>query len=193
MSEEIKPESKGKKWEKILVHELFEFLLYFAFLSFFLISFAWYRRFLLASYHIQVNDYFAPLIEAAVLAKVIMIGDAMRLGRRFDNRPLAIPTIYRTIVFSLFIVAFSVVEHVVTALFHGKKVVEGIEELTRGGWPGLLAWYLLIIVALIPFFTVKEIEDAFGAAKIRAMFFKPRTSEDHAHAAGEGGAPSPML
>ena len=35
-----------------------------------------------------------------------------------------------------------------------------------------LAWYVLIIVAFLPSFTVKEIERVFGEEKIRGMFFR---------------------
>jgi hypothetical protein len=94
------------------------------------------------------------------------------MGRAFRNKPLAITTIYRTILFSLLVVLFSVVEHVVGALIHGKKASEGIAELTTTGWQGLLAWYVLIIVAFLPFFTVKEIERVFGEERIREMFFR---------------------
>src|SRR5215471_14336286 len=163
-------ETKSRRWERILVHELFEYFFNFAFLAFFLLAFAWYRRLLLASYHIQYFGYWAPLIEAAVLAKVIMIGDALHLGRAFRNKPLIVPTIYRTIVYSVFVVLFSVLEHVVGALFHGKKASDGLAELTSTGWQGLLAWYVLIIVAFLPFFTLKEIERVFGEEKIRGMF-----------------------
>ena len=173
------------------MHEMFEYLFNFAFLSFFLVSFAWYRRLILASYHIQFTDYWAPLIEAAILAKVIMIGDALRMGRAFRNRPLAIPTIYRTIVFSLFVVLFSVIEHVVSALFHGKKAADGIAELTSTGWQGLLASYVLIIAALLPFFTVKAIEDAFGEGKIRSIFFMRRMDEVDSPVNGESDAAKP--
>jgi hypothetical protein len=163
-------EVKSRRWEKILAHEMFEYFFNFAFLAFFLIAFAWYRRLLLASYHIQYYGYWAPLIEAAVLAKVIMIGDALHMGRGFQNKPLIVPTIYNTIVFSVLVVLFSVIEHVVGALFRGKRASEGIAELTTTGWQGLLAWYVLIIVAFLPFFTMKEIERVFGEEKIRGMF-----------------------
>jgi hypothetical protein len=165
-------ETKPRGWKKILAHEMFEYFFNFAFLAFFLVAFAWYRRLLLASYHIEYFGYWAPLIEAAVLAKVIMIGDILHIGGAFRSKPLAVPTIYRTIVFSLLVVLFSVLEHVAGALFHGKKASEGIAELTTTGWQGLLAWYVLIIVAFLPFFTVKEIERVFGEEKIHGMFFR---------------------
>ena len=57
----------------------------------FLIAFAWYRRLILASYHIQYLGYWAPVIETAILAKVIMIGDAFLIleahCRRDDSTP----------------------------------------------------------------------------------------------------------
>ena len=192
ISDKIETETKWGKWEKIFVHEMFEYFFNFAFLSFFLVSFAWYRRLVLASYHIQFTDYWAPLIEAAILAKVIMIGDALRVARRgFQNWPLAVPTIYRTVVFSLFVVLFSVLEHVVGALFHGKKAAAGIAELANTGWQGLLAWYVLIIAALLPFFTMKEVESAFGEGRVRGMFFMRRVDEVGSPFNGESDAAKP--
>src|SRR5215831_993022 len=92
-----------KRWKQILAHEMTEYLINFALLAFFLVAFAWYRRLLLASYKIEYTGYWAPLIEAAILAKVIMIGEIFHMGRRFRNWPLAVATIYQTVVFSLFV------------------------------------------------------------------------------------------
>jgi len=191
MPETIETETTARKWERILVHEFFEYLFNFAFLSFFLVSFAWYRRLLLASYHIEYTGYWAPLVAAAVLAKVIMIGDALRVGRSLRNTMVAVSTVYRTLVFSLFVVLFSAAEHAFGALVHGKKASEGIAELTNTGWQGLLSWYVLIIVAFLPFFTVKEIEAAFGQGKVRQLFFSKRKDEPHSPCNASGEATKP--
>lgn len=162
----------SRSWQRILGHELFEYLINFALLSFFLVSFAWYRRLLLASYHIDYFDYGAPLIEAAILAKIIMIGDVLHLGRLVRNRPLAVTTIYRTVVFSILVMLFSVAERVVGALIHGKTVSDGIDEITSKGADAILAHCVLIIAAFLPFFTVKEIERVIGEHTVRTMFFR---------------------
>ena len=184
-------ETKRQKWRRILVHEFFEYLFNFAFLSFFLVSFAWYRRLILASYQIQYFGYWTPLIEAAVLAKVIMIGDALRMGRGFRNRPLVVPTIYRTVIFSLLVVLFAVAEHIVGALIHGKTAADGIAELTGKGWDVILAWFVVIIAAFLPFFTMKEIERALGAEKIRGMFFGKHRETSNSPADDNFEAPKP--
>ena len=68
-------------WKKKVVHELIEYWINFGYLAFFLVAFTWYRRLILAEYQVQYTNYWFPLIEAAVLAKVIMVGDLLRLGR----------------------------------------------------------------------------------------------------------------
>jgi hypothetical protein len=172
MAPEGQIKSKPRGWEKILAHEMCEYLINFALLSFFLVAFAWYRRLLLASYNIEYFGYWAPLIEAAVLAKIIMIGDALRMGRRFRNWPLAVPTIYRTVEFSILVLLFKLAECIVGALIHGKTVSDGVAELTSKGTDTILAGCVLILAAFLPFFTVKEIERAFGPHKVRALFFQ---------------------
>ena len=168
-------ETKPGRWRKIIRHEMFEFFLNFLFLAFFLISFTWYRHLILASYHIRDLGYWGPLIEAAILAKIIMIGDIMHVGRRFRNQSLALTAVYLTLAFSLLVVAFSVLEHVIGAMIHGERPAAGLSEIESKGWQQLLAWYVLIIVAFLPFFIVKQIEAAIGPEKFRRMFFHRNT------------------
>ena len=162
------------KWRNILKHELLEYASNFVFLSFFLVSFAWYRRLILSSYNISYTGWFGPLIEAAILAKVIMIGDALHLGRRFRQGPLIVPTVYRTVVFAILVILFMFAEHIVGAWFHGKTAADGIAEVTSKGWYVILAWFVMVLAAFLPFFTVKEIELAFGQETVRTLFLGRR-------------------
>jgi hypothetical protein len=177
MATENQTESRAQKWQRILVHEMFEYFFNFAFLAVFLVAFAWYRRLILAAHHIPYSDYWAPLIESAILAKVIMIGDALRLGRSFRNKPLAVITLYRTLVFTLFVVLFSFAEHIVGAMIHGKTAADGIAEIADKGIYEVLAWCVLILAAFLPFFAMKEVEHVFGAEKVRGLFFRGHVNE----------------
>lgn len=170
-------ETRSQRWRRILAHEMFEYFFNFAFLASFLVAFAWYRRLILASYHIEYLEYLVPVIEAAILAKVIMIGDALRLGRRFRNRPLAVVTLYRTVVFSVLAAVFSLLEHIVGAMIHGKTLADGIAEITNHGLDEELAKCVVLVAAFVPFFSMKEIERVFGAEKVRGMFFRGEVDE----------------
>jgi len=129
----------------------------------------------LAEYHILYRNYWFPIIEAAVLAKVIMIGDLLHLGRGLEERPLILPTLYRTVVFSAWVGLFSVVEATVRALLHGHGLMGGLEEIAGKGGFEVLSWLLVIFVALFPFFALKELGRVLGESKLRAMFWRQVT------------------
>ena len=159
-------------WKSKVVHEMVDYALNFVYLAFFLVAFTWYRRLILAEYAISYSNYWVPLIEAAVLAKIIMIGDLMRLGRGLERTPLLVPTLYRTAVFSALVGVFSVLERTVDGLLHGKGLTEGLAEMASKGRYELLAQCVVISCAFVPFFAFKELEGALGEGKLRDLFWR---------------------
>jgi hypothetical protein len=159
-----------------VVHEVIEYWINFAYVAFFLVAFTWYRRLVLAEYHILYTNYWFPLIEAAVLAKVIIIGDLLRLGRRLDQQPLIIPTLYRTVVFTLWIAVFNILEAIVRGLIHRQGFLGGIQELANKDWHEWLAGCVVAFVAFIPFFAFKQLGLVLGEDKLRPLFWRRRTA-----------------
>ena len=183
---EARPGPAGVKQK--VVHEVIEYWITFAYVAFFLVAFTWYRRLVLAEYHIRYTNYWFPLVEAAVLAKVIMIGDLLRLGRRLDQQPLIIPTLYRTVVFSLWIAVFSILETTVRGLIHRQGFLGGLEELANKDWHEWLAECLVAFVAFIPFFAFKEMELVLGEDKLRPLFWRRRAAVVGRSGSGTHGA-----
>lgn len=159
-------------WRQTLVHEMVEYYLNFVYLAFFLVAFTWYRRLTLAEYNIQYLNYWMPLVEAAVLAKVIMVGDLLRLGRGLEHKPLIVPTFYRAVTFSVWVGVFSVLEKTIRGLLHGQGLTGGVAELVSKGKYELLAQCLVMFGAFIPFFAFKELERVLGQDKLRGLFWR---------------------
>ena len=74
--------TKRAGWKSKAIHEMVEYYIIFMYLAVFFGLFTWYRRLVLAEYKIIYLHYGISVIKALVLAKVIMIGRALRLGRR---------------------------------------------------------------------------------------------------------------
>lgn len=161
--------------KKKIVHEVIEYWINFGYLAFFLVAFTWYRRLILAEYQVHYTNYWFPLIEAAVLAKVIMIGDLLRLGRRMENRPLIFSALFRTVMFSVWVAIFSVLEETVRGLLHGNGLTAGFDDIVSRGWYELLSRCVVIFVAFIPFFSFKELERVLGQKQLRALFWRRGT------------------
>lgn len=164
----------GNLKEKIF-HEMVEYWINVCYLTLVFAAFTQYRRFLLAAHDITYANYGFAVIEALILAKVIMIGDVFRLGRGLENKPLVYPTLYKTVVFTLFVAVFTLIEHGVKGLWKGDGFTSGIVDFLGKGSHEILANSLVVFVAFIPFFGIKELGRVLGQDKIRALFFRGRT------------------
>lgn len=179
-------EAKANKtgWKQKAAHELTEYWINFVYLACFFCAFAWYRRFILAEYHITYLHYGIGLIEALILAKVILIGDFLRLGRGLEDRALILSTLYKTLVFTLFVGLFGVLEHSIGGLLHGDGLAGGWEELKHSGKYELLARCLVTFFTFIPFFAFKELGRLLGERKIIQLFFRRRSVSNSDHFSG---------
>jgi hypothetical protein len=156
-------------------HELIEYAFNVAYLTLVFAAFLQYRRFLLAEYSITYTNYWLALIGALILGKVIMIGSVFRFGRWLERKPLIVPTIYKALLFSVFVVVFRVVEYAITGLLHGDGLAAALGEFfAQKGIDEVLANSLVILVALIPFFAVKELGRVLGRERVAALFFRDR-------------------
>lgn len=171
--------TKRAGWKSKAIHEMTEFYIYAMYLAFFFISFTWYRRLILTEYQISYYHYGVGIIEALVLAKVIMVGRALHLGERFKDYPLVLPILYKAVVFSVFVGIFDVVESTITGLLHGKGIAAGFDGLMGTGGDELLAKCLVTFVAFIPFFTFEQL-DLLGEGKLLKLLFRRRSAAESA-------------
>jgi hypothetical protein len=168
----------GKLTEK-LRHQLIEYAFNVVYLMLVFAVFTQYRRFLLAEYSIVYTNYWVGLFGALVLGKVVMIGSVFRLGRWLEDKPLIFPTIYKTLLFFVFILVFRVVEYAIKGLLHGDGLVAALVEFfAQKGIDEVLANSLVVLVALIPFFAVKELGRVLGRERVAALFFRNRVERE---------------
>ena len=167
-------DKKTEGWKGKIRHELIEYWLNVVYLSLVFASFTVHKRLVLAAHDIVYTDYGFALIEALILGKVIMVGGMFHLGRGFEDKPLIYPTLYKTVVFTLFVAVFKVIEYTIRGLVAGEGIAGGLAEFTEKGVNIVLANSLLVFIALIPFFAVRELGRVIGREKIGGLFFRPR-------------------
>jgi hypothetical protein len=172
------PDRKKRNWKKLLFEEMVEFWINAAYLAMVFAAFTQYRRLLLAAHDITYTNYWVAVIEALILAKVIMIGAVLRLGRGLEDKPLLYPTLHKTVVFTVFVAAFTLLEHAIKGLWKGKGLVGGLVDYFGSGPHEFLAGALMLFVAFVPFFAVKELGRVLGKEKIGALFFQRRAEGD---------------
>jgi hypothetical protein len=155
--------------------ELVEYALIVIYLSVVFATFTIYRRLLLAAHDISYTNYGFALIEALILGKVIMIGSVFRLGRGLEDKPLIFPTLYKTVVFTACVALFTLAEHVVKGLVAGHGIAAEFAEFAAQGYEVIFANLMVVFVALIPFFAMRELGRAVGRERIARLFFRNRS------------------
>ncbi len=169
------PEKKSEGLNEKVRHELIEYAFNVIYLTIVFAAFTIYRRLLLSAHDITYTNYGFALIEALILGKVIMIGGVSHLGRGLEDKPLIYPTLYKTVVFTIFGAVFTIAEHAIKGLVSGHGVAAGLAEFGAQGYEVILANSMVVFVALIPFFAMNELGRVMGRDKIGKLFFRPRS------------------
>jgi hypothetical protein len=153
-------------------HELQEFAGISIYLAFFFCALATYSMLLLDKFHVSYFTYGAALINAMVIAKIILIGEYAHLGKRMETKPILQTAIYKAFVFGLLVFAFHVVEEMIRHLIHGSSLEAAPHNIRIDD---LLSRSVVVFCTFIPLFAFRELQRVMGEEDFRALFFHSGT------------------
>jgi hypothetical protein len=133
-----------------------------------------HKSIVLSQHHLDTEEHAFAIINAFVFAKVLLVGEQLRLGNRFANKPLIYPILYKCFVFSVVLISFHIVESIAMGLWHGETIVESLPPFLGWNPKGLLAIGVMCFVLLLPFFGFREVARVIGRTELRALILKPR-------------------
>jgi hypothetical protein len=157
-----------------LIHEVRQLLIMFLYLYVLFGLFTIYEIVVLAQHHIRYTHYGFALVNALVLAKVMLVAEDLHLGRRFENRPLIYPVLIKSVLFAVVFICFRVVEDLLVGLWDGKSFLASIPGLGGGGIAGYLSVGTILSFALIPFFAFTKISRVLCPGVLHALILKHR-------------------
>ncbi|MFM9887484.1 MAG: hypothetical protein ACKVQT_31045 [Burkholderiales bacterium] len=121
---------------------------------------------------------FAPFgiaaVKAVILAKFMLLGNAMKLGERFTARPLIWPTLHKALVFMVLLVILNTTEEAVVGLLHHQSITTSLGVLFGPRLPETIAGFVIVLLLLIPYFAFKVLDEELGAGRLARMFFVER-------------------
>jgi hypothetical protein len=153
------------------VSELKAYAVITLYLWLFLGCFMIYRWLVMAESGVTTLHFGFALVEAMIVAKVMLIGGAFAFTRRYDDAPLALAVAYKSALFAVLVGLFAVAEHLVVGWFRGQGLFGGLREFAAVGVYEIGARMLMMTVAFVPFFAVREVGRVIGMQKLAAMFF----------------------
>lgn len=174
-------DKKNEIIKQKIKNEMQRYILYTLFLTFFFAAFTTYER-LLLNFHGPFFPYGYSLIQGLIMAKVVLIGETIKLGEKFSEKPLIVPVFYKTLVFCLFMIILSILEHVVTGCLIDKLSIDVVyERFISRGLSLALAKSVIVFFVFIWFFSVLETSRVLGNRKLFNLFFAARHAGDVFH------------
>src|SRR5271163_588026 len=143
----MKPATKTK-----IKHEAKDLFVVFLYLGVFLCTLSTYTMLLLNRFDVKYFTYGTALINALVLAKVILSGEFAKLGKRVEDKPLIVSVFYKALVFSVVVVVLHVLEDIIKAIWHGENLAGALRHVFNS-WSldEILIRNLVVFCALVPF------------------------------------------
>lgn len=166
-TETIAKETRGQK----AVHELKRLAILTAYLYVTLGAIILFKAAVLHGHGVSFVPWGLAVVKAVLLAKFLMLGGMMRIGRGYTDRPLIWPTLYKSFVFLVFLVVLTIIEEIVVGLFHHQSVAASLGDLFGARLQETLAGYLIMLLLLIPLAAIHVLNEALGEGTLTRMFF----------------------
>ena len=156
-------------------HELKDFAAISLYLAFFFCALSTYAMLLLKKYKIDYLNYTFAIVNGLIIAKIILVGEWVHLGKKGEAKPLYLAVLYKSFVFGLLVYAFHFVEEFIKRLIHhlpAGTVVHNID------FDDLMGKAIIMFCAFIPLFAFRELGRVMGVDRLNALFFKSGGAEN---------------
>lgn len=156
------------------LEEMRRFLLMFVYLYVVFGLFVLNESLVLSERHLSFAPQGFALINAAVMAKVMLIAENLKLGRRFDHLPLIWPVAYKAGVFALVFMLFHAIERIALGMVAGRSLADSMPHIGGVTWEGKLTVWAIMTISLLPFFALREIGQILGEGRLWRLMFHAR-------------------
>src|SRR5271154_288574 len=161
--------SKRANVKQKVVHELEDLVGIFLYLAFFFCAIATYSMLLLNEFHVSYFVFGTALLNALVIAKVILIGEYAHLGKKHETKPLFLSATYKAFLFSLLVLAFHIMEETIKRRWHGENFVTAYHGIRVDE---LLARSVIVFCTFLPLFAFRELRRVLGEDSFWSLFFR---------------------
>ena len=134
--------------------------------------FTYHKAVVLAQHNIEFKPFGIALLNAFVLAKVMLVVEKMNLAAKLRGRPLVYPILHKSFVLAVVLLLFNMAETVIGGLWKGKTFADSFPKVGGGSLEESIVVAVILAVALIPFFAFRELSRTLGRGVLGALLMK---------------------
>ena len=134
---------------------------------------------ILADYGAQFASFMLATAAALIVAKALLVANAIPVTRHFDRAPLIRPILFKAFFYWVAVFIVRLLEHWVEYLLSKDYVFGGFlkHEVAAFSWDRFIAIQLWILVLFLIYVTASELNHLFGEGELWHLLFTSRASE----------------
>ena len=134
---------------------------------------------ILVDYKAQFASFMIATASALVVAKAVLVANALPAIRRYDRAPLIRPILFKTVFYWAAVFIVRLLEHWIRYRFGGDYVFGGFvpHVVATFSWDRFIAVQLWIFVLFLVYVTASEFNRLFGRGELGRILFTYRPSE----------------
>jgi hypothetical protein len=168
-AEEVSPNEHKLTLKEKAAFQLKEFLAMFFYIWVLSALADMHETIILAQTHLNYPAQGFAIINALILGKIMLIGEDLHLGNRFRDKALIYSILYKSLIFTVFLAGFHILEEVIVGVFRGTPISETLPAMGAGSLKGLMCRTGIVFIALIPFFAFREIGRVIGKGELWSL------------------------
>jgi hypothetical protein len=130
------------------------------------ISFAailFHENAILAAHGLDGRPYWFVIPKAMILAKFMMVGDALKLGAWLRHRTVVHEIAWRAVSLAILLIILVIIEEIISGAIHGRSVAQSVAALGGGTAAQRWASMVLLLLIIIPYVAARVVAREFKA------------------------------
>ncbi|HSO08215.1 MAG TPA: hypothetical protein VLW45_13315 [Pelomicrobium sp.] len=157
----------------VVVHEIREALPVFVFFLAVLVLGRATQALLLEGYRITVGGTAVAVVGALIVAKAVLIADALPVTRRFARQAPLVSIVWKSLVYGLIVLAFRYLEELIPLWRHSGDLAAAHRQLlAETSWPHFWAVSLWMAFSLLLYCIGAELVRALGKERVVQLLFR---------------------
>jgi hypothetical protein len=134
---------------------------------------------ILSNYGGQFASFLIATASALIVAKALLIANAMPMIRHYDRAPLLRPILFKTVFYWIAVFIVRLLEHWIRYRLSGQYAFGGFvpHEVATFSWDRFIAIQLWIFVLFLIYVTASEVNHLFGEGELAHILFASRPAE----------------
>lgn len=114
-------------------------------------------------------------IKAVILAKFMLLGSMLNLGKKYAEKPLIWPTLHKSLMFLILLLVLTTLEELIMGWIHRRSLMDSLTHVVGPTFYQGLAVSFIMFLILVPYSAFTSLGEALGEHEVFRLFFVDRS------------------